>query len=113
MADFQKNLAGLRAEEIDVVAASVDALEDARKLIAAEGLTYPIAYGLDAKTVATTLGSFFDADDPDLPYLQPADFVLAPNGTIVSATYSTSAIGRLGARDTLAFVSSKKQTGTS
>jgi len=37
-------------------------------------------------------------------YLQPAGFVLAPDGSLKAAVYATSAIGRMLAKDVVGFV---------
>jgi len=86
-----------------VIAASVDDLADAKKMVAAEHLSFPVGYGLDARTVAQKVGGFYEAD-PDGDYLHPANFILEPGGTIASATYSTGSVGRLMARDALRFI---------
>ncbi len=76
-------------------------------MVDAEHATFPVAYGLDAKQVAQTLGSFYQ-DDPDGAFLQPADFIIRPDGSIESATYSTSAVGRLTAKEALAVITHRK-----
>ncbi len=103
MADFQKHRSEFEEAGIGVVVASVDPEADAKKMIDAEGITYPVGYGLVAEDVARILGSFYAHDD-ELPFLHPADVIVRPDGTIESATYSTSAIGRLTAADTLALI---------
>jgi AhpC/TSA family len=47
------------------------------------------------------LGASINADPP---YLQATGFVLRPDGTIAVAVYSSSAIGRLVAADTVNFL---------
>ena len=110
MADYQAHLAELESEGIDVVAASVDPLEDARKIVEDNGLAFPVAYGLRAKEAATAFGSFY-AEDDALPYLHPVDFMIKPDGTIFSATYSTAPIGRLEAGDVLRMYRIGKKLG--
>ena len=110
MADYQAHLAELASEGIDVVAASVDPLDEARKIVADNGLTFPVAYGLDAKATATAFGSFYAQDD-ELPYMHPVDYMIKPDGTIFSATYSTAAIGRLEAADALRMYRIGKKMG--
>ena len=78
-------------------------------MIDAEHVTFPVAYGLDAKTTAQTLGSFYE-DDPEGAYLHPADFINRPDGTIDAATYGTSAVGRLTAKDALALIKHRKKS---
>ncbi len=70
-------------------------------MIDAEHITFPVAYGLDAMQAARTLRCFYQ-DDPDGAFLQPAAFIIRPDGSIESATYSTSAVGRMTAKEALA-----------
>ena len=76
-------------------------------MIDAEHVTFPVAYGLDAKQIAQTLGCFYQ-EDPDGAFLQPTDFIIRPDGSIESATYSTSAVGRLTAKEALAIITHRK-----
>ncbi|GAC1404751.1 MAG: hypothetical protein NVSMB59_24170 [Vulcanimicrobiaceae bacterium] len=98
MADFQKHANDFARESIDVVAASVDSQDDASKVVRELGLTYPVAYGLDALRFARTHGAFYDATDP---YVHATGFVIEPNGAIAVASYSNGSIGRLAAADCL------------
>jgi alkyl hydroperoxide reductase subunit AhpC len=60
-----------------------------------------VAYGADARAVSAATGAFVN-DDPVC--LQATGFVLNPEGRIVTAVYSTRAIGRLLPDDVLGFV---------
>lgn len=51
--------------------------------------------------MAAALGSYVN-DEPH--YLQSTGFVLAPDGTVVTAVYSSGAIGRLVPEDVLGLV---------
>ncbi len=84
-----------------MIAASVDLLNEARKTVERDRLAFPVAFGLDARDFATRTGAFFDAEGR---YLQAAGFLLAPAGRVATAVYSTSAIGRLTAADTLGLI---------
>jgi hypothetical protein len=53
---------------------------------------FPITYGADARTVSAATGAFVN-DDPVC--LQATGFVLNPESRVVTAVYSTGAIGRL------------------
>jgi len=105
LADFQKHIAEFSQLGVSVVAASVDAKDDAEKIVRELGLNFPVAYGLDARDVARTYGCFFDEENP---YLHATGFVLNPSGKIAVAAYSTGAIGRLRALDCLAFIEHAK-----
>ena len=69
--------------------------------MARQHLTLPVAYGLDPAQVAHTHGAYTSDDGA---YLQATGFVLRPDGTVALALYSTGAVGRLTAADTLGFV---------
>jgi hypothetical protein len=61
-------------------------------------LTFPIAYGLDARAFAAATGAFFD----DVTgYIHAAGFILRPDGIIDEAVYSTGPIGRFTSADAL------------
>ena len=67
-------------------------------MIVAEKLAFPVAYGLQAREFAAQTGAFFNAAKN---YLHATGFLLDPSGTVLSAVYSTGAIGRLTASDAL------------
>lgn len=81
-----------------LVAASVDPIEDARKVVGELSLTFPIGCGLDALAVAERLGCFYQAENP---YLHASGFILQPDERIANAVYSTGPGGRLTAYDCL------------
>ncbi|UQN08900.1 hypothetical protein [Deinococcus sp. QL22] len=64
-------------------------------------MTLPVGYGLAPTEVAWTHGAYTSAD---AAYLQASGFVLCPDGTVALALYSSGAVGRLNAADTLGFV---------
>jgi peroxiredoxin len=88
-------------EGIKVVSVSVDDREKSEALVEKHKLGFPIAYGADARAVSAATGAFVN-DDPVC--LQATGFVLNPKGRIVTAVYSTRAIGRLLPDDVLGFV---------
>jgi hypothetical protein len=79
----------------------VDDEATSAELVAKRRLTFPVAHSADADKLAWALGAYVN-DDP--PYLQSTGFVLAPDGTVVTAVYSSGAIGRLVPDDVLGFV---------
>lgn len=101
MADFQKHLDAFEQLDTRLVAASVDSLEDAAKTMKDEGLTFPVAYGLDAEVTARLKGSYYQAKKN---HLHATGFLLNPNGTVIVASYSSGAIGRLTAKDCLGLI---------
>ena len=81
--------------------ASADSMEDARKMKEENKLSFTVGWGLNAQEVSVKIGAFFDAKRN---YVQPTGFIINPSGKIIIATYSTGAIGRLTASDTLALI---------
>jgi len=106
LADFEKHSGEFTQLGVSLIAASVDAKGDAEKMVRELGLTFPVAYGLDALAFARTYGCFYDPGDP---YLHATGFVIEPAGKIAIAVYSTGAVGRLSAADCLAFVRRMKR----
>jgi len=84
-----------------VVALSVDDEAASGALVDRRHLGFPVAHSADPDQVAAALGSYVN-DEPH--YLQSTGFVLAPDGTVVTAVYSSGAIGRLVPEDVLGLV---------
>jgi peroxiredoxin len=84
----------------------VDNLEDAQKMVERNKLTFPVAYGMDAKKFAGMTGAFYDEKKL---FLHATGFIIKPDGTIEGAVYSTGPIGRLVAADTLLLIDYLKQ----
>ena len=101
-------LAGYAAEKqaldglgIKVVALSVDDEATSAATAAKNHLQFPVGHSADADAVAAATGAFVN---PNPRFLQPADFVLAPDGTVRAASYATNAVGRMPAKDVVGFV---------
>lgn len=88
-------------EGVKVVSISVDDRETSEALVARHKLDFPIGYGADAQAVAVATGAAVN-DDPIC--LQATGFIVDPDGRIVTAVYSTRAIGRLMPHDALGFL---------
>ena len=101
-------LAGYAAEKealdrigIKVVALSVDDEATSAATVAKNHLQFPVGHSANGDAVAAATGAFVNANPR---YLQPAGFVLAPDGTVKASVYATSAIGRMLAKDVVGFV---------
>jgi len=101
LAAFSRAKDSLDAAGLKVAALSVDDEEASSALVEKLRLTYPVAHSADADKVAAELGCYVN-DEP--PYLQSTGFVLAPDGSVVTAVYSSSVIGRLLPDDVVGFV---------
>jgi peroxiredoxin len=101
LAAFARAADKFAVEGIKVVSVSVDDQEKSEALVEKHKLGFPVAYDADARVVSAATGAFVN-DDPVC--LQATGFVLNPEGRIVTAVYSTRAIGRLLPDDVLGFV---------
>lgn len=86
---------------IRVLALSVDNRTDAATLVERHRLNFPVGYRVDADKISALTGAYVN----DAPrYLQSTGFVLDPIGTVITAVYSSGAIGRLVPEDVMGFV---------
>ena len=86
---------------LKVVALSVDNGADAAALVEKHRLNFPVGYGVNADKIAASTGAYVN-DSPRC--LQSTGFVLNPDGKVITAVYSSGAIGRLVAEDVIGFV---------
>ena len=101
LVDFAGAADEFRRMDIGLVAGSVDTLEHARETAEELKISFPVAYGLDAKEISLKTGAFYEGEKG---YLHASGFVINPDGKIVNAVYSTMAIGRLVAKDCLGLI---------
>jgi peroxiredoxin len=106
LAAFSRAKDSLDEAGIRVVALSVDDEQTSTELAEKLRLTFPLAHSADAEQVAAATGAYVN-DDPR--HLQSTGFVLAPDGTVVTAVYSSGAIGRLVPEDVVGLVTYAKQ----
>ncbi len=101
MAEYQQLTSAFKNEGVSVYALSTDNLENAKKLATAAKANFPVLYGVDGPALSRTWGSYYEQRRN---ILHATAFVLHPDHTILSATYSTGAVGRLDAKDALSVV---------
>jgi len=101
LAGFSRAAGALAGLGIKVVALSVDDKAASAALVAKHHLAFSVGYGADADKVAAATGAYTN-DSPH--YLQSTGFVLDPSGKVITAVYSSGAIGRLVADDVVGFV---------
>jgi peroxiredoxin len=87
---------------IRVVALSVDGNSEAATLVEKHRLNFPVGYRVDADKISASTGAYVN-DNPR--YLQSTGFVLDPAGKVITAVYSSGAIGRLVPEDVMGLVS--------
>ncbi|HEX5378477.1 MAG TPA: peroxiredoxin family protein [Phenylobacterium sp.] len=107
LAAFSRGRETLADLGVKVAAVSTDPLAAATELVDKHRLTFPVGYGADAEKLAAATGASFN-DDPR--FLQSTGFVLDPDGRVITAVYSTGAIGRLMPDDVAGFVRYVKST---
>jgi peroxiredoxin len=98
LAGFEKLAAELVALGVKIVAASVDPVDKARE-VAAE-LSFPVAYGV-TRAMADRLGAWWEERRG---IIQPSEFVVAADGKVRAATYSSGPIGRIAAQDVVRLI---------
>lgn len=101
MADFQSLIGEFEKENVKVIAGSVDSLEKTAEYIKKLGATFPVAYGMDAKSVSDLTGAFYEKDKK---FLHATGFILRPDKTIEVAVYSSAMVGRFVAADVLGLI---------
>jgi len=101
LAGFQRASEKLAETGIKVVALSVDDEATTVGTIEKFKLSFPLGHSADADRVAAITGAYTN-ETPR--YLQATGFLLAPDGKILNAVYSSGAIGRLVAEDVVGMV---------
>jgi peroxiredoxin len=104
MAAFASATESLAKEGIKVVAFSVDDEATTKEFIAKHSIPFKIGHSAKLETIVDATGAY-ETETPALGhFLETTGFVLAPDGTIVNATYSSLAIGRLVPSDVIRLV---------
>jgi peroxiredoxin len=98
LADFQSLAGEFNAEQITILTGAIDSYEKTKEYADKLGVTYPVAYGLDAEAVSQLTGAFYESEKK---YIQPTGFILRPDKTIEVAVYSSGPVGRFVAQDVL------------
>jgi peroxiredoxin len=103
LADFQQHQAEFDALDTRIVALSADREEEAWGTVQELGLEFRVLYGLDPEATSRAIGCYTGKHEGK-PHIQPAAFILGPDGRIVHAMYSSGKVGRLMASDALTMV---------
>jgi peroxiredoxin len=101
LAGFQGASEKLAEAGIKVAAFSVDNEATTVGLIENLKLSFPVGHSADADKVASITGAYTN-DSPR--FLQATGFVVAPDGAILNAVYSSGPLGRLVAEDVIGMV---------
>ena len=106
MAAYEAKKADFDALEATIYAASVDTLEQAQE-VAAQGFTFPIAYGVTIEE-SETFGAW-QATDNHGTYIQPSEFLLGRGGVVLGSMYASGQVGRMGADEALTFITNRER----
>src|SRR5260370_20899291 len=101
LAGFQRASEKLAEAGIKILALSVDNEATTVGTIEKFKLSFPVGHSADADKVASITGAYTN-ESPR--YLQSTGFLLAPEGKILNAVYSSSPLGRLVAEDVIGMV---------
>ena len=101
LADFQSAIKEFEAEEITVIAGSVDPIEKAREIAEKAKVTFPVGYGLDPEKVSEITGAYYEKEKK---FIHATNFLIRPDKSIQVACYSSGPIGRFVAQDVLRLV---------
>jgi peroxiredoxin/GNAT superfamily N-acetyltransferase len=101
LAAFARARESLRTIGVEIAALSVDDETVSAALVDRMRLNFPIGFGAKADEIAAATGAYVDGDGA---YLQSTGFVLDRSGRILTAVYSSGAIGRLVPDDVAGFV---------
>jgi peroxiredoxin len=101
LAAFARAHASLRSIGVEVVALSVDDEAVSTALVDRMRLNFRVGFGVNAGEIAAATGAYVAEG---AAYLQSTGFVLDKSGSILTAVYSSGAIGRLVPDDVAGFV---------
>ena len=101
LAAFARARASLRSIGVEVVALSVDDEAVSAALVDKMRLNFPIGFGVKADEISAVTGAYVAEG---AAYLQSTGFILDKSGRILTAVYSSGAIGRLVPDDVAGFV---------
>jgi peroxiredoxin len=101
LAAFSRAQESLAAIDVKVVALSVDDEPTSAAFTQSLGAQFPIGHSADVDRIAAMTGAYTN-DNPK--YFQTTGFILDPAGKVITAVYSSGAIGRLLPDDVAGFI---------
>ena len=97
MAAFEEHKDALAEKGVRVFAASVDVGGEAKEV--ADGVSFDVAEGV-TREQAEQIGAWYgDARHPEM--IQPTEFLLKGDGTVMMSSYSSGPLGRVNPDDIL------------
>ncbi|MBI4311785.1 MAG: redoxin domain-containing protein [Chloroflexi bacterium] len=109
LAAYEREKAKLESMGCTVLIASVDTEEQARKVVASQGLTYAVAYGC-TKEDADAIGAWWGQHPPDGEHMQPAEFLLGRGGIVLGAMYASGPVGRMAVDEVVHFIEGRERS---
>jgi alkyl hydroperoxide reductase subunit AhpC len=98
LAGFEQHKSELEQLGVKIVAASIDPIDKAKEVAAT--VSFPIGYGV-TRAMADQLGSWWEERRS---IIQPSEFLVAADGKVRAATYSSGPIGRVNPADVVRLV---------
>lgn len=74
-------------------------------MIGEQRLSFPVAYGIQDDSI-NKLGAFQGVRQEET-YIQPAEFILNPDGVVMASMYSSTPLGRMNPKEVLQFLKSR------
>lgn len=101
LAAFSRAYDTLAEIGVRVVALSVDDEPTSAAFVDRLGIRFPIGHSADADQIAAAVGAYVN-EHPK--HFQTSGFILDPTGRVITAVYSSGAIGRLVPEDVAGFI---------
>ncbi len=60
LADFQSLLNDYNSEQVKIIAGSIDPLDKTKEYVEKLGVSFPVAYGMDAEAVSKVTGAYYE-----------------------------------------------------
>ena len=101
LAAFARARPSLRSIAVEILALSVDDETVSAALVDRMRINFPVGFGVKADEISAATGAYVSEN---AAYLQSTGFILDKRGRILTAVYSSGAIGRLVPEDVAGFV---------
>lgn len=108
MAAFSQAAAALETAGVKVVAFSVDDEAETQAFVAKNHIVFPVGHSAKLEEIVQATGAYQNEAPGRGRFLESTGFVLAPDGTVDNAVYSSRAIGRLVPDDVIRLVTFMK-----
>ncbi len=95
-----------KQENVDVIALSVDPLEQAKEMVDRVSAAFPVGYGLEVPRDADKVGAHWEERRR---IIHATNFILDSNRKVTQACYSIGPVGRIVAEDALRSIQGAKK----